>query len=322
MSDISRVIYYPTLACNCRCKHCGEEQRLYEPECDCELIEQRLVESRYFENMILSITGGEPFLKKGFPDMLARVNTGGGYRCFTDVTTNGICTEQIGSFCEQTLEAGGQPERLFFAVSIDGLPEVHNRIRRNPIAFEKAIETVKLLKRKGIPLQINTVIQQENYDSLDKFAAYITEICGETRIAWIPEISQLAGKSGFSYNEEQRKGVLRRIEAQGDLIGRAYLERYGDIRLRDCHAGQKTFVIAPSGKVYACATGFSYKGLKNRERFYIGDLKEQTLDEIYEICQDEDAPFRKTVRACTGCWGICEVGHELNFWGRKIEDFM
>ena len=77
MSDISRVIYYPTLACNCRCKHCGEEQRLYEPECDCELIEQRLVESRYFENMILSITGGAPFLHTRSPDMRARVTTGG-----------------------------------------------------------------------------------------------------------------------------------------------------------------------------------------------------------------------------------------------------
>jgi len=46
----------------------------------------------------------------------------------------------------------------FFAVAIDGIPDVHNQIRKNPVTIEKTVETVNFLKSKGIGVNVNTVI--------------------------------------------------------------------------------------------------------------------------------------------------------------------
>lgn len=317
MPDIARIIYIPTLACNCRCEHCGQERRLQEPECDCELVERRILESRRFENGEFVITGGEPFLKKGLPAMLARLCNSKRY--YIGITTNGICTEEITEFCD--LAAETIQSRAYFSVSIDGMPEVHNHIRRNPMAFEKAVQTVKTLKSKGIPMQVNTVIQRKNYDSLDHFAAYMEELCEGVKIVWIPEIASLAGKRFFPYTEEERKTVLQRIEKQEDAIGKLYLEKHGDVRITNCHAGQRTFAVSPDGKLYTCITGLSYMGMENRDRYYIGDLREHSLDELFELCLDEKAPSRIAVAKCEGCWNNCEVGNELNFWDQSLDQY-
>lgn len=77
MADrIERIIYIPTLRCNCACKHCGESHYFKEEECDPSLIWRRVVESTCFSGQF-SVTGGEPFLKAGLPGELAKILGGG-----------------------------------------------------------------------------------------------------------------------------------------------------------------------------------------------------------------------------------------------------
>lgn len=312
MQGIARIIYVPTLACNCHCAHCGQQRLFEEAECDCGLIQQRLLESRCFESGLLSFTGGEPFLKQGLPAMLAAVCSE--RKWDIDITTNGICTEAIRSFCEAASPIGDK--KVSFSISIDGMPEVHNQIRQNAHAFEKASETLKLLQSVGAAVKVNTVIQQGNSREMDEFALFMAREYNGVEISWIPEILEINGRDGFPYTQAEAEQILPRIT---DAAGRAYLETSGATRIKDCHAGIRTCVIAPSGKVYACLTGFSYKGMGSREKFCIGDLKDRTLDEIFTYCQDADAPYRKAVRGCSGCWNPCEVGNELNFWGMDME---
>lgn len=78
MPELDRLIYVPTLRCNCACKHCGQSRYFPEEECDPALISQRLLESDSFSSQF-SITGGEPFLKNGIAGSLAKIIRGGGY---------------------------------------------------------------------------------------------------------------------------------------------------------------------------------------------------------------------------------------------------
>lgn len=313
IQKIERIIYVPTLTCNCNCAHCGQQQAILEPECDCGLVHQRIIESRSFDCGALSITGGEPFLKLGLPAMLADLCNL--EKWDIDITTNGICTDAICSFCNAVTSI--QDKRLLFSVSIDGMPEIHNRIRKNLYAFEHAVETLKFLENVGVSVKVNAVMQRENIGGLEKFAQFIAGECKGADISWIPEILEVNGRNEFPYTPSEITQILSRVK---DDIGKVYLKTSGTAKIKDCHAGIKTCVISPSGKVYACLTGFSYKGIDSREDFYIGDLNKSSLDEIFSYCQDENAPFRKAVRECKGCWNPCEVGNEVNFWGMDIHE--
>lgn len=88
---IKRIIYVPTLRCNCQCKHCGQHQ-FKEEECSPQLLCQRIIESKIMCKT-LTITGGKPFLKEGMADAIANlINING---ITVDFTTNGICLSEI-----------------------------------------------------------------------------------------------------------------------------------------------------------------------------------------------------------------------------------
>lgn len=306
---IERIIYLPTLRCNCRCKHCGQNQWM-ESECSPQLILGRIMESQNAV-FLLSISGGEPFLKEGLAEAVS--NLVNNREINVDFTTNGTCLEQV----KRLVELTKYKDRLAFSVSIDGLPETHNEIRQNPTAFERAIETIEYLKAENVAVKINTVVQQSNIKELDEFHAYIEKRVPGVEISWIPLISEINGDEDFPYSDNEVLEIYPRFQTEAD---QSYLEARGKIKLQNCHAGQKTIAIAPDGKVYTCLTGFSYKTLQLREKYMIGDLKGQSMDQVYEVMQSADAKFQNVVRACEGCWNPCEVSNEVNFGGLNIDE--
>lgn len=306
---IERIIYLPTLRCNCRCKHCGQNQWM-ESECSPQLILDRIMESPNIA-FLLSISGGEPFLKEGLAEAVS--NLVNNREINVDFTTNGTCLEQV----KRLVELTKYKDRLAFSVSIDGLPETHNEIRQNPTAFERAIETVEYLKAENVAVKINIVVQQRNIKELDEFNAYIEKRVPGVKISWIPLISEINGEEDFPYSDNEVSEIYPRFQSVAD---QAYLETKGKIKLQNCHAGQKSIAIAPDGKAYTCLTGFSYKTLQLREKYMIGDLKSQSMDQVYKVMQSADAKFQNVVRACEGCWNPCEVFHEVDSWGLSIDE--
>lgn len=319
MAGFEKILWYPTMACNCNCAHCGQSHRVAEDECSPELIGLKLLASKRFAGCRLSLAGGEPFVKKGLVPVLAELCNSGRLRLI-DITTNGTCTEEIRKLCDlapDTIRTG-----MAFAVSIDGLPEIHNRIRKNPTAFESAIQSVKLLQHRGVRVQINCVMQRQNLDTLGQFTDRIARECGDVPISLVPEICEFGGKETFSHTPEDVEKMMPYVEQDirrggrfGNVAGKLYLQTSGSIRMKNCHAGQKAVVLAPSGSVYACTppVGDYRNSTLEREQFCIGSLKDSSLDEIIQRCEDADAPFRAAVRNCEGCWMPCELGNELEY---------
>lgn len=305
---IQRIIYVPTLRCNCKCTHCGQHQFM-EQECSPQLIYQRLSESKIAIGS-LSITGGEPFLKGGLAEAIANIVD----QCnlTVDFTTNGTCRSEI----EELVSIVDKKENLMFSVSIDGLPEIHDAIRKYPNAFNEAIKTVVYLRENGISVKINTVIQKLNYEILDQFEQSIKEHVGsEVPISWIPQIADISREEEFPYDDEQIAEIKKRTPS---YVDHAYLNTKGVIKIASCHAGNDSILIAPSGEVYTCLTAFSYKNTNTKNNYLIGDLKIQTLDEIYEIMKSADANYKKYVKCCEGCWNPCEVSNEINYYGLDL----
>ena len=88
-----------------------------------------------------------------------------------------------------------------------------------------------------------------------------------------------------------------------------------------CHAGMKNIVIGPDGKVYACLTGAYYKE-DSREKFCMGDLSNNSLDEILLDDKKRGDVFRNAVNRCCGCTNPCELAREVYLFGmnKNIEE--
>src|SRR5262249_8179123 len=86
---------------------------------------------------IVSLYGGEPFL---YPDILPLIREIKGRGLTCTVITNGGRLEAL---ARDLVEAGIDS----IAVSVDGPPELHNRIRGRPDSFEKIAAGVRAVRR-------------------------------------------------------------------------------------------------------------------------------------------------------------------------------
>lgn len=307
MPEIKRLIWLPTVRCNCNCVFCGERHKLDAEEVDCDFILKKIVESSRFKGGFLSITGGEPFLKENLPVVLAHLCNLKQWSI--DITTNGTCVEQIEEFCRHL----NTTDNLYFSVSIDGPQQVHDALRHHSGAFEKAIETIRILKNFGINCKINTVLQRENISLIDEFDHSIQNLLGQVNISYIPEVYGISPKNSFPYTDLEVERIFPHIQ-KGDQIGQVYLQKKGEVSIRNCHAGQKSFALSPDGKIYTCLTAFAYMSLTKSQRHFVGDLREISLDNAIDIIRNSEATCSNAVKECSGCWNICEVGNEMGIY--------
>jgi MoaA/NifB/PqqE/SkfB family radical SAM enzyme len=149
---------HPTRFCNLRCNHCysssGPEER---GELGAPLLKPAIRDAVALGYNALTVSGGEPLLYAGL---------------------HAVCTEAHARGMKVTLATNGTrltPQRLvrlaglvdMIAISIDGVPERHNRIRRAPGAFEIMEQKLPLLQRSRIPFGFVFTLMRENLSELE-----------------------------------------------------------------------------------------------------------------------------------------------------------
>jgi len=128
---------------------------------------KRLVDSVTHFKPLIAITSTEPLLYEQLLDLIDHCHSKG---LRVQVTTNGFLLEKfVDPFLEKRLDV--------LAVSIDGPPKVHNRIRGVGGAFEKALGGVNQImsQRKGTTprVEINYTICDLNFDKLVETLGFV-----------------------------------------------------------------------------------------------------------------------------------------------------
>jgi MoaA/NifB/PqqE/SkfB family radical SAM enzyme len=153
-----------THRCNVSCSMCYQDCKL-SPESELTLAEIKHVIDQLPKWCILSLTGGEPFLREDIASILEY----GMKRGKCSILTNGsvVTDSHIDMMVRNRL--------LLMAVSIDGMKDTHDSIRNSPGLFDKAVGTLDKIKEKkkalrsSFPLiDIKTVILKENLTQLTK----------------------------------------------------------------------------------------------------------------------------------------------------------
>lgn len=171
------ITFFVTKRCNARCDHCFYWRELNTKDDELTLDEiDKIASSMKHGLESLALTGGEPTLRKDLGEICRIFNE----RCQTrniGIASNGLLSECIYETCQWILK-NCNLERLNIQISLDGLGETHDQIRKVPGAFSRAMETIKRLtelREKHGNFSINTAfaVQPSNYREIDSFIEYM-----------------------------------------------------------------------------------------------------------------------------------------------------
>lgn len=318
--------YLVTYRCNARCKMCDSWR--IKPGSELTVDQVRTVFSKVGRLDIVRLTGGEPFVREDFPDLVRAVHESS-RPAVIHITSNGSFPEMIERFVQEFPAA----DRLRFMISFDGMPAEHDASRGQDVTFAQAEETVlrlaRLRSRFGIEVSVNhTVINPtslaDHQGLVDRFSAHDVDV--QAVLAYSDsamyglkrqksKATDLIPDAGYPLHpllqEADCEGFVRDLLARVPNIkdrtvrlGKRYYLKGLLARLRGerspqphpkCVALRSHLRILPDGSVPVCQF--------NTER--VGNLLTQSFEEVWFGSAAMES--RDWVDRCSGCWAECEV---------------
>lgn len=280
-------VWEVTMGCNMRCGHCGSS--CAEPLKDELNTEEALDLCDQIAELGLrwiTLSGGEPLTRRDIPLLVKRLSDRG---VAVNIITNGWLLER--EMARKLKESGIST----VAISIDGTPEIHDKIRRKG-AFEHAKKAFLTMKELGIQTGAVTTITKQNIHVLKELKE---ELIGmgvkswqvqlglpmgnmKERPDWILEPEQIRDIIDFCYDtaKEGRIGIF-----PADCIGyytKKELEikrisyRSNMVSIWDgCNAGIRGFGILQNGDILGCTS------IRSGE-YIEGNIRKRPLREIWE----------------------------------------
>ena len=318
---LSNLFLEVTLRCNARCEHCGSScgEKIPKDEISAEDLKKTLLEmhKRYgAPNVFLTVTGGEPLMRKDLFDIM-KYASDLGFRW--GMTTNGMLID------EKIIEKMRETNFQSISISLDGLKETHESFRKVPGSFEKIMKAIKLLQNLETlkSLQITTVANKKNLHELEDVYKLLLDIgIKEWRVMCVDPIGRasknddiLLDKDGlihmFNFIREKRlEGKMTVDDDCSHYLGLKYeniLRSHGFI----CGAGLFIGSILSNGDICVCPN-------VRRKELVQGNIKTDSFVDVWENRYKEFRKNRITVNdKCRKCksFKYCRGGsfHTWNF---------
>ena len=293
-----------TMRCNENCLHCGSRcNDVFSKELTVQQYQEFLTQVKKdfgTEGYMLCITGGEPLLRKDFFEIMSYANQLGFH---WGMTSNATLIDD--AVADKLSQAGMGT----ISVSIDGLPETHDKFRRTPNGWNRAMNGIEALLRAGTfrSVQVTTVVTHENISQLDALYQIfdnmpidswrIINIEPMGRALEHPEL--LLTKEDYQYMFEFIRN--KRIAGEPVCYGCShYLGLEYEREVRDwyflCMAGIYTASITANGDIIACLD------IERRPEFVQGNILKDNFKDVWE---NKFRIFRKNLsdenENCSAC---------------------
>jgi len=168
--ELRLVAWEITRRCNLLCAHCraSSVNLAYEDELSTEECLRLVDEISSVDKPILILTGGEPLLRQDM-GQIGKHAVGCGLRVVMGTNGTLITAETAAKLKEIPVSR--------VAVSIDfPSPELQNKFRGQPGAFEAAIAGISNAHQAGIEVQINSTITKMNHNYLDELLTLALQV--------------------------------------------------------------------------------------------------------------------------------------------------
>lgn len=253
------VLLGVTYECQCDCSDCGVAGEKKDPEKELDFCQIKKIVSELKRMLVINVTltGGEPLLRKDIFDIIKFISRTGLIVC---LDTNGILLD------EKTLRSLKRSGLNLLKVSLDSSdPYCHDRLRGYPGCFNKASQGLIGAVRLGLSCVSQT---------------YVTpEAISQDRLKGIIDFARKNGLSGACLQKVKPAGRLKNKSFADDSItsyisrntgGLAYFSNLA-VDLGKPGSSEKEFYISPYGRVQS--------SMFNPVSF--GDVKEKNLTSIF-----------------------------------------
>ena len=295
-----------TLQCNEHCFHCGSSAGA-APCGQLSLDEYRRILDEVKEDfdiakLQLCITGGEPLLRPDFFDIMGYAHKLG-YRW--GMTSNDtLITKEV---AHRLAECGMKT----VSISIDGLPETHDRLRGFPGGYELAMRGIQnLIDEKAFRnVQVTTVVNHGNIGELDALFGIMDGLDIDSwRVINLEPIGRALLRPELMCTDEDYRRLFSFIRGKREA---GYPVEYGcshylgpelEGELRDwfwlCNAGIYTASIMANGDIGACLD------IERRPETIQGNIRRERFRDVW---QNRFELFRRDL--CEGSETCCGCAH-------------
>jgi radical SAM protein with 4Fe4S-binding SPASM domain len=310
--------WHVTERCNFRCAHCYQESYAGD-ELPFPALIQILDQFKRLISQIeaagkgarlrahINVTGGEPFVRKDFFELLDVFHENRDKFSF-GILTNGSLLDS------RSVRRLKELHPQYVQISIDGTRETNDRIRARG-GYDLAVSAIKNLVREGIPTHISFTAQRINhveFQAVSRLARElrVQQIWADRLVPW----GQGAAFADQTFSPGETKAFfesmyLARVEAQNTVcrteisLRRALQFLVGGGSPYRCAAGGNLLAVQPNGDVYPC----------RRMPIRVGNLMERSLSELYfrtELFQRLRKPD-SVPGECSGCRYASQCGGGL-----------
>jgi Fe-coproporphyrin III synthase len=186
-------------ACNCRCVMCDIwKANADKRELSAEALDEHLASIRRLHVRRVMLTGGEPLLHSNLWRLCERLR---GLDIQLTLVTTGLLLESHARRIADLIDE--------VVISIDGSPEVHDRIRRVPGGFARIARGVEVLRRRETRPRViaRSVVQQQNYRGLSDTICAVQEM-GVDRLSFLAaDVTSSAFNRPEPWSPERRREV-------------------------------------------------------------------------------------------------------------------
>ena len=302
------VVWEITLACDLKCTHCGSRAgHVRNDELTTEEALDLVRQLARLGTREITLIGGEAYLRH---DWLQIIN---------EIKSNGmLSTMQSGALhlTDQKLRQAAEAGLGAIGVSIDGLRDVHDRIRGVPGSFDAAFQALHNARKYGLTTSVNTQITSQVMPQLAELQDLFIQAGARN---WQIQLTVAMGRAADNPElllqpyqllelmpllaELFERGIEHGFIMQpGNNIG--YFGPYeslwrglGDeeVHWSSCNAGQNTVGIEADGTIKGCPSlpTNAYSG---------GNIRNLTAEQIWNSSPEIAFTRNRTVN---DLWGYC-----------------
>jgi len=309
MRNVVQASLIVTYRSNAKCQMCEIWRHPTKPSEE--------LDPKYYEKLPsglrVNITGGEPMIREDIEEIFEILYS---KSYLLELSTNGYYTDKIVRLAEKF-------PRILIRVSVEGLPQLNDRLRGIPNGFDHALRTIlELKKTKCKNIGFSIVISPQNIQDLIhlyELCCYLEVELGNSVIhnSWYFHKfdNVITGDDSVWKKEEEfikrllqspRRGIKNKLKD----YGRAYFNLSILKRLRGdkpgyrppCGAGRDFFFIDPYGNVTPCNG--------SDEEWIVGNIKEDSIENI--LNSDKAKEALEKVKSCRKeCCFVVTERHDM-----------
>lgn len=304
------LIFNVSYKCDSKCVMCNSWKLPYHDDLTTDEY-RKAFSSKLFRSIeYVGITGGEPTLRKDMVDIVRIMADNMPKLRKMTLNTNGFVKDRVVSTLDRIIDVANERGFMFGTrVSLDGVGDAHEDIRRVWHAFERAMETVRamqeLQKKKFFNFGVSFTFTAQNLEEGNR----IYELCKKENLSVVFAIarySELAFGNmdlveSTDLKDEDfpklvdffRKRVRESGIADGDaLLYQAYVKMFqnGMKRTMPCPSMDQGLLLNPNGEITYCENSRVIGNVRDGDPkdFYYDKknlaMRQEVLDKVCPTC--------------------------------------